>query len=167
MILKISGLSQGSHSFDFSGNVAEIGLSDPFYGIYYLKITLEKSTNQLFLKANLRLCGKFICDRCGSDYNNDLITGFDMAYVFSKQAKFEDDVNLKVLSVDADKIDISQEIKDFSDLAVPMKNLCSEECKGLCVKCGQNFNTGTCNCITEENNPVWSPLAELKNKFKE
>ena len=44
-------------------------------------------------------------------------------------------------------------------LALPMKPLCREDCKGLCAQCGTNLNTGTCDCA-----PVWEDprLAALK-----
>jgi uncharacterized protein len=45
-------------------------------------------------------------------------------------------------------------------LQVPMKILCSEECKGLCPNCGVNLNTGSCNCRREMTD---ERLAALKN----
>ena len=35
-------------------------------------------------------------------------------------------------------------------LALPMKPLCSENCKGLCPSCGTNLNKASCECA-----PVW------------
>jgi uncharacterized protein len=31
-------------------------------------------------------------------------------------------------------------------LEIPMKPLCSPECRGLCPRCGANLNTETCAC---------------------
>ena len=31
-------------------------------------------------------------------------------------------------------------------LTLPMKPLCSDDCKGLCPVCGTNLNRGTCDC---------------------
>ena len=31
-------------------------------------------------------------------------------------------------------------------LSLPSRTLCKEDCKGLCPRCGQNLNLGTCNC---------------------
>ena len=49
-------------------------------------------------------------------------------------------------------------------LAVPMKNLCSEDCKGLCPKCGKNLNEGLCNCNEENIDPRWETIQKLKSK---
>jgi len=65
---------------------------------------------------------------------------------------------------DTDKIDLDEYIRDYAVLAVPMKNLCSEDCKGLCSKCGKNLNEGTCNCNEENIDPRWESIQKLKTK---
>jgi uncharacterized protein len=59
-----------------------------------------------------------------------------------------------------DEIDLGQLMREQFYLALPMKPLCREDCKGLCAQCGTNLNTGTCDC-----SPVWEDprLAALKN----
>jgi len=47
-------------------------------------------------------------------------------------------------------------------LELPLKPLCSENCKGLCPICGQNLNHGECNCEIDTTD---SRLAKLKNFF--
>jgi len=66
--------------------------------------------------------------------------------------------------IDTDKIDLDEYIRDYAVLAVPMKNLCSEDCKGLCPKCGKNLNEGTCNCSEENIDPRWESIQKLKTK---
>ena len=44
---------------------------------------------------------------------------------------------------------------------LPMKHLCSESCKGLCLKCGKNLNEGECGCQRKEIDPRLSALADL------
>jgi uncharacterized protein len=46
-------------------------------------------------------------------------------------------------------------------LAVPIKTVCSESCKGLCPQCGQNFNLGTCECKPPQESR-WEALKDLK-----
>jgi uncharacterized protein len=67
---------------------------------------------------------------------------------------------------DTDKIDLDKDIRDYAILAVPMKKLCSVDCKGLCPKCGNNLNEGPCNCSEEEIDPRWEPIRKLKSKNK-
>lgn len=46
-------------------------------------------------------------------------------------------------------------------LALPVKPLCSEECKGLCPDCGQDLNTGSCGCSGQELDPRMAALRGL------
>lgn len=43
-------------------------------------------------------------------------------------------------------IDLDPMIEEHMNLAVPMRFLCREECKGLCPRCGTNLNKGACTC---------------------
>jgi uncharacterized protein len=47
-------------------------------------------------------------------------------------------------------------------MAIPMKPLCREDCKGLCPRCGQDRNVLTCNCSLEETDPRWDALRALR-----
>lgn len=49
-------------------------------------------------------------------------------------------------------------------LEIPQKPLCSEDCKGLCPRCGQDQNQDPCHCEKEGIDPR---LAGLKDYFKE
>jgi len=64
-----------------------------------------------------------------------------------------------------DKIDTTNDVREFALLSVPMKKLCKENCKGLCPKCGSDLNKEKCKCITEEIDPRWKPLMNLKDKL--
>ena len=57
-------------------------------------------------------------------------------------------------------IDLTEAIRQYALLAVPMKPLCREDCAGLCLDCGHNLNQGPCDCSPSEPDPRW---AELKS----
>jgi len=50
-------------------------------------------------------------------------------------------------------------------LAVPIKTLCREECKGLCPQCGKNLNSGECQCEPVAGDPRWEALKDLRSKL--
>lgn len=50
-------------------------------------------------------------------------------------------------------------------LAVPIKSVCREECRGLCPRCGCNLNHESCDCATPVADIRWSALRELKDKL--
>ncbi len=167
MFIKISSLSEGHNHLSYKGKIEEISLENPFINNYILEINIEKSHNQIILNANLELEAMFECDRCSEIYKTNLYTNFKQIYLFGVEKNINeiDDLNLTYLPFDVNKIDISKEIYDYSNLSVPMKKLCKNDCKGLCPTCGVNLNYEECKCNNEIINERWLPLLELKRKF--
>ena len=58
-------------------------------------------------------------------------------------------------------IDLTEAIRQYTLLAMPMKPLCRKDCAGLCPNCGHNLNQGLCSCPLQEANPRWSALSKL------
>lgn len=50
-------------------------------------------------------------------------------------------------------LDISKALNDNIILNLPMKQLCSNDCKGLCIKCGANLNEVQCGCSEDDTDP--------------
>jgi uncharacterized protein len=48
-------------------------------------------------------------------------------------------------------------------LAVPMKPLCNESCRGLCPRCGADLNKGPCGCPADADER-WAPLLEWRSR---
>ena len=65
-----------------------------------------------------------------------------------------------------DQIDLSELMREQFYLALPMKPLCREDCKGLCPQCGTNLNTGTCDCAPAWDDPRLAPLKQLKRELQ-
>lgn len=61
-------------------------------------------------------------------------------------------------------VDIDKPLMDNIILALPMKIICSEDCKGLCKTCGTNLNIKNCNC--DERKIVDPRMEILKDYFK-
>lgn len=72
------------------------------------------------------------------------------------------DVDENVIRISAHGLEMNIGNLAFEEflLALPVKALCSEDCKGLCPKCGHNLNTGQCACSRSEGDPR---LAALRN----
>jgi uncharacterized protein len=165
LIIKISNLSNGSHSFSFNEKVEDINLEEPFSDRINIELELQKSNNQIIINANILVNANFICDRCTKDYVQLLKTKYEMVYLFGKDEIETDSLNITYLPIDADKIDVGKDVKDFAVLAIPMKKLCNEHCKGLCYKCGKDLNEEGCECPQQDIDPRWRPLEELKKKL--
>lgn len=167
MFIKISNLNDATHELFYAGKIQEIGLNSPFCDDYKLKIDLSKSHLQVIIVAELELKAKLNCDRCQFDFIGNIEQKFEHVYILGNKLSEldDDDLNISYLSADADKINISKEIIDYSNLAIPIKILCKEDCKGLCYQCGINLNEKICNCSDEKKDYRWNVLLELKNKL--
>ena len=76
---------------------------------------------------------------------------------------FESESDDYYVTETAGVINISDFIREFLGLEVPLRYLCDEECKGLCPNCGKDLNDGECSCPKKEKNPAF---AVLDNFFK-
>jgi uncharacterized protein len=63
-----------------------------------------------------------------------------------------------------DKIDLAEVVREQLYLALPMKPLCREDCKGLCPVCGVNRNRETCTCQLEWVDPRMPALKKWKTR---
>jgi len=59
-------------------------------------------------------------------------------------------------------IDLTSSVRDAILLSIPMKPLCSPECRGLCPVCGKDLNRGKCTCTKETVDARWDALRKIK-----
>jgi uncharacterized protein len=109
------------------------------------------------------------CGRCLEPFTMPVAGSFDLRYVpraenvgEGEREVGEDD--LTTAFYDDDQIDLSELISEQFHLALPMKPLCSADCKGLCPHCGTNLNTDPCNCDKKWEDPRLAALRELARK---
>ena len=51
-------------------------------------------------------------------------------------------------------------------LALPVKQVCSAGCKGLCPHCGRNLNVESCDCVNTISDPRWAALEDIRKKLE-
>lgn len=109
------------------------------------------------------------CSRCLVEYSSFVDTGFTL--VFRKGSDHTDSLGdeLELSEADllsscysGDEIDVTHEIEEQLAMEMPLKPLCSENCKGLCHECGADLNVTTCSCSTETVSLAFSALKNFK-----
>jgi len=72
-------------------------------------------------------------------------------------------------NVPEQEVDITGDLREELMLSLPDYIRCSEDCKGLCPKCGADLNDGDCGCSEEDDEPEipadespWKALDGLK-----
>jgi uncharacterized protein len=164
--IKVSNLSNGRYDYDFEGKASDLDISDPYVGNFKTVVTLTKYESQIILDSETGITANLICDRCAKEFQSVIKSSYKLVYLFRISSEIEETENEDVVYIhpDTDKIELDKDIRDYAILAVPMKKLCSENCKGLCPKCGKNLNDGPCDCVEEIIDPRWEPLQKLKSK---
>ncbi|MCX5850125.1 MAG: DUF177 domain-containing protein [Deltaproteobacteria bacterium] len=125
---------------------------------------ITKTSGTVFIKGSFSALIDIDCSRCLE--RASLPIGSDFAYtLYPAQAESREDLELmpeelEVSYYQGDIIDLAPIICEQIILQIPMKVLCSEECKGLCPHCGANLNTSSCKCHL---NFVDDRMAVLKN----
>lgn len=104
---------------------------------------------------------KLQCGRCLSDYRHTLDAKLNMTFVVKEDGDIDED-EAEVYRYDGEVLDLYSPIRDQLLLLMPIKPLCSEECNGLCPKCGQDLNVKDCGCSRLEVDDRFSVLAKLK-----
>jgi uncharacterized protein len=165
VIIKYTNYADGIHLIEFSKSAKKLGLNEPFCGEVLLNCKMDKSQRQIVLFCDVTLDTQFICDRCAIDFRRDLKNHFQNIYLFEKREDNVEDSDVYYLSPDKDTIELNSDIIEYANLSIPLKNLCKEDCKGLCIKCGVNLNDLSCDCKTTEIDPRWAPLSKLKDKL--
>jgi uncharacterized protein len=64
--------------------------------------------------------------------------------------------------LEGDELDLKSWARDALVLALPVRILCTAECRGLCGICGANLNDDREHAHEPEPDPRWAKLSELK-----
>jgi uncharacterized protein len=59
-------------------------------------------------------------------------------------------------------IDITEAVRQYSEMAAEMQPLCRPDCPGICPECGQDLTIANCRCERAPIDTRWAALAALK-----
>ncbi len=162
MKIKISNLSDGFHDFEQEEFVQKYGLTDPFRDKVNLKVNVDKSDSQIVFNCSFLVKLHLTCDRCLDEFDREIQDSFKIIYLSNTENEVLDSDNVYSLKYEQVEVDLTQDFLDYINLSVPKKNLCKEDCKGLCPHCGANLNYESCKCENQEVNPIWKDLLKIK-----
>lgn len=141
-----------------------------------LSMVVEKAGGDAFRVAGrttTRL--ELECGRCLEPFAVPVDTSFDLRYVPVVESVPEGAVD-EIQIADEDLatsyyreglLDVIDMLREQFQLALPMKPLCAEDCRGLCPECGANRNETACGCASRWEDPRLAPLKSLLNGNKE
>ncbi len=122
--------------------------------------------NRVVVKGRLSAVAQVDCDRCLRAVDVPVETDFKLRYVTlpeyeSIHAAALEDEDLVLSVFDGEAIEIDELVREQVLLAVPLRALCREDCKGFCPVCGRDRNLKECGCSTADTDERWAGLKNL------
>ena len=177
MLLDLSRLHGSREHFERTFQPAAFDPQDEEYRVVTaveLSMDVVKAGGSAFRvtgRARTRL--QLQCSRCLDDIELPVEVGFELRYVPQTENKAdepdreiaEDDLTTAFYREGA--LDVIEMLREQFVLALPMKPLCAQACRGLCAACGENLNRTECACTPVWEDPRLAPLKGLLNREKE
>lgn len=99
------------------------------------------------------------CARCLKPLKREISFDFEETLVQEGEEVTDKD---SVIVFAGMELDLTEIVVSNILLNLSYKYLCSEDCKGLCPKCGADLNEGDCGCEQGEIDPRWEKLKKFK-----
>ena len=150
-----------SSEFEHLGRSYSISQCDPI-----TLVATASSEQKVLLSGKLSLKMSIPCDRCLENVEVPISFEFSRTISFHPDEGGEEELDDWLVAdgyeVDVDALLYPEILSNF-----PLKILCKDSCKGLCIKCGMNLNHGSCDCDTFVPDPRMAAFQDIFNQFKE
>lgn len=118
--------------------------------------TVRNTAGILELELSARTTLDAVCDRCGKAFLQEK----EIPYSCMLAEELQNEDNDEIVLLEDDCVDVGDLARTAFILGMDTKTLCSEDCKGLCPRCGADLNLGPCSC-KKETDPRLAVLAKL------
>ena len=170
MLLDLTRYRRPLETFQRTFQPSEAGEEDDAYRVVApvnLAFEVQKDKNKFRLVGTATTELELACSRCLEPFRLAVNAPFDILYLPASEASGEPEQEVEEEDLETsyyrdDQIDLNELLREQFYLALPMKPLCQEACKGLCPQCGTNRNTGRCDCVAAWEDPRLATLRQLR-----
>jgi uncharacterized protein len=132
-------------------------------------LAIHKAGTQVCVKGNVTAKVKLTCSRCLKDFFREMSVPVDVVYYPIEELRSDETYEIKTEELDLgfysdDEIELLDLMSEQIMLNVPMKPLCSDECRGICSICGADLSSQSCECVEQEGDPRFGVLKKLLEK---
>lgn len=140
---------------DLSG--LEFGGEKPIVEPVAVTGQVRNMAGALVLNAEATTCLSLHCDRCFKPFKREKTVEYETLLATELEGEADEG---DIVLLEGDELDVGALMTDTFILEMDTKNLCSEDCKGLCPGCGVDLNTTPCRC-KKEVDPRLAALAKF------
>lgn len=187
---KISDITD--EGFSLSGDLTgdELGLTDaevPIRGTMSVGLELRSIERTIYVTGVVEGTAGRQCVRCLKDFDEPV--AFSLRVVYEREVKStgptgkrdgvrkkttaasppveEEEQNDDLYYFTGDQLDLAPMLREQVILASPMHPLCTDDCLGLCARCGHDLNGGPCRCGKEQSGGPFDVLRAVKEKLRD
>ena len=148
----------GRLEFQFDLDLSDVEFSGRYPVSRPLSVSGEvrNAADVLHLDLTARTTLDAVCDRCGREFSPEKEVPYHCMLAEFLENGESDEIEL----LEDGKVDLGELARTAFILGMDTKTLCSEDCKGLCARCGADLNLGPCSC-KKEIDPRLAALAKL------
>jgi len=130
----------------------------------------HKVIQDIRVKGQLATSLEVSCARCLEPITQDVRREFDLLYRplgvdAGRDEMSVTDAEAEISYYEGQGVLLEDVLREQVLLAVPLKAICHEDCKGLCPHCGKNLNQGSCSCNVTQEEPRWAALKDIRSKL--
>ena len=130
------------------------------------RVRLLRTNKSIWISAELTSAVESQCGRCLSEFSQPIRMGLEEEAL--PVLNPVTGVKIHALEFDSEylyvdekhNLDLSETVREYASMVVPMNPLCKPDCAGLCQKCGANLNESPCVCDNVRRDPRWDALLE-------
>jgi uncharacterized protein len=131
----------------------------------------HESIEDIRLNGELSTSLEFACARCLEPVVENVSRIFDLLYRPQGADAGKEEISVTAAEAEigyyqGEGLLLEDALREQVLLAIPLKAVCREDCKGLCPHCGKNLNAEQCSCEQDFRDPRWSALEDLRNKLE-
>ena len=142
---------------------------DGVNGLVEGKVRLLRTDRSILVKGKLNTGVELTCSRCLGQFKCPLMMNLEEEYYPTTDVDTGAAIAVPdepgFFTIDENHVlDLTEAVRQYALLAIPMKPLCVENCAGLCPFCGHNLNQGPCGCPSQGTDPRRAELSKLKKE---
>lgn len=149
----------GALPFQFRLDLSDVEWNGgrPFACPIQVKGEVRDRAGAMTLTARLDTVLSLVCDRCAKPFERAKTVEYETLLAFELENGESDDIVLAGLD---GELELDELMREVFLLEMDTKNLCDQDCKGLCPGCGVDLNVDKCRC-RKEIDPRLAKLAQL------
>jgi len=156
--------------YNFTVNLSQLTMGQEkiiFDGPIKVEADVILTQEDVLVEGKITAKAQVICHCCLEQFAFDIETALNEKFVTTAQYNLlteEEQEEENINCYQSGQINLEPLVEQALYLALPMKAVCQENCKGLCPRCGCNLNLNKCECKGREFDPRLAVLQQLLNK---